>query len=680
MPQPPLARKIPRDVTVHGDRRIDNYYWLRDRDNPEVIKYLEQENAYTEAMMAGTKDLQETLFQEMKSRIKETDLSVPVKKGDYYYYQRTEAGKQYPIYCRKKGSLDAPEAVLLDQNELAEGKDFFDIGAFRVSPGQDRLAYSVDETGNENFTVFIKDLVTGELFTDRITGTYYSLEWANDNQTLFYNTLDAAHRPYRVYRHRLGTDQKDDRLVYEETDERFFLEVDKSKDERLLYLVSNSEITTEIRRLDADQPDGEFEVVLPRQRGVEYSLYHHGHDLYILTNDEAVNFRLVKAPEAAPGREHWETVIAPDPNVLIQSVEAFADYLAVFVRDRGNELIRVLPFTGREPYTITFEEPVYSLGGQSNPDFQATTLRFSFSSLKTPRQILEVDLATGTRTLLKQTEVLGGYDPDRYETKRLWAPADDGTRIPLSLIYRKDIDLHQIHPTYLYGYGSYGSTIDPYFSSNRFSLIDRGFVYVIAHVRGGGFLGRTWYLDGKWLKKKHTFTDFIAAAEYLIGEGITDPDHLAIAGGSAGGLLMGAVTNMRPDLFHVVVASVPFVDVVNTMLDESIPLTVIEFDEWGNPKEKEYYDYMISYSPYDNIRAQDYPNLLITAGLNDPRVGYWEPAKFTAKLRAMKTDQNWLLLKTNMGAGHMGASGRYDYLREVAFRYAFVLDRMGIHE
>ncbi|MFQ6614139.1 MAG: S9 family peptidase [Fidelibacterota bacterium] len=680
MPQPPRAKKIPHDVTVHNDPRTDYYFWLRDRSNPEVIAYLNRENEYTSAMMKATEGLQKKLFDEMKSRIKETDLSVPVKIDQYLYYTRTEQGKQYPIYCRKLNSPDSAEEILLDQNQLAIGKDFFSIGAFKISPDHQLLAYSVDESGNEDFTVFVKDLTTGNLLPDRITGAYYSLEWANDNRTLFYNTLDAAHRPYKVFRHELGSEQSDDALVYEETDEKYFLDVEKSKSRAFLFLRSESEITTEIRKIDADHPEEAPSVVLPRKNGVEYSLAHHGAEFFILTNEDAINFKLVRAPVADPGPENQITVIPHNPDVLLEFTEEFADYLAVFLRDRGTEKIRVLPFGTAPGYTVSFEEPVYSLGDQSNPEYTATRLRFSFSSLKTPRKIMELDLNSGEQTVLKQDEVPGGYNPDNYLTNRMWATARDGKRIPLSILYGKDLEITSETPVYLYGYGSYGSTIDPYFSSNRFSLVDRGFIYVIAHIRGGGFLGRSWYEDGKWLHKKNTFTDFIDAAEYLINQNMTDPDHLTIAGGSAGGLLMGAVTNMRPDLFHTVVASVPFVDVVNTMLDETIPLTVIEFDEWGNPKDKKYYDYMMSYSPYDNVKAQDYPNMLITAGLNDPRVGYWEPAKFTAKLRALKTDQNILLLKTNMGAGHMGASGRYDYLKEVAFRYAFVLDRLGIHE
>ncbi|NOZ74697.1 MAG: S9 family peptidase [FCB group bacterium] len=680
MLKPPRARKIPRDVTVHDDPRTDNYFWLRDRNNPEVVDYLNRENEYTSAVMKSTEELRNTLFNEMKSRIKETDLSVPVKIDEYYYYHRTEAGKQYPIYCRKLKSLEASEEIILDQNQLAEGKDFLSIGALKVSPNHQLLAYSVDESGNENFTIFIKDLRTGDLLSDQITGSYYSLEWANDNQTLFYNTLDAAHRPYKVFRHLLGSDQTSDLLVYEESDEKYFLDVSKSKSQAYLFLKSESEITTEIRKIDADLPGEAPSVILPRKEGVEYSVAHRGSEFFILTNEDAINFKLVKTPVTRPERENWVTVVPHDPNILLEFTEEFADYLTVFIRDRGTEKILVLPFTGTPEYSITFDEPVYSLGGQPNPEFSATSLRFSFSSLKTPRKIMAVDLNSGEQTLLKQDEVPGGYNPDHYTTRRVWAPARDGARIPLSILYRKDLEITSRTPLYLYGYGSYGSTIDPYFSSNRFSLVDRGFIYVIAHIRGGGFLGRSWYENGKWLHKKNTFTDFIDAAEYVIDQNMTDPDHLVIAGGSAGGLLMGAVTNMRPDLFQVVVASVPFVDVINTMLDESIPLTVIEFDEWGNPKDKTYYNYMISYSPYDNIKAQDYPDMLITAGLNDPRVGYWEPAKFTAKLREMKTDQNILLLKTNMGAGHMGASGRYDYLKEVAFRYTFILDRLDIHE
>ncbi len=679
MPTPPRASLHPRDVTVHNDKRIDNYYWLRDRNDPEVLKYLKQENAYTDAVMKSTDSLRSKLYKEMKGRIKETDLSVPVKKDQYYYYSRTEEGKQYPIYCRKYQTLDAPEEVLLDQNKLAEGKSYFAIGELQISPDQNKLAYNVDESGNENFTVYIKDLKTGQLLTDRITGAYYSLEWANDNHTLFYNTIDSAHRPYRAYRHELGTDQTNDAMVYEEKDDHYELEVTKSRNEKYIYIELQSEITMEVRQLDAENSTGEFQTVLPRKRGVEYFVAPHGDDLYILTNQDAKTFKLVKTPVDNPSEENWQTIIPYNPNVELESISEFADYLAITERVKGNETIRVIPLNGEKEYSVEFDEPAYGLGLEDNPEFSSDRFRFSFSSMKTPKQIIELDFKSHEQTVLKEKEV-PGYHSEQYETKRMWLPARDGTKIPVSLIYRKGLKISSDTPLLLYGYGAYGIVIEPTFSSNVISLVDRGFIYAIAHIRGGGFLGKPWYEDGKWFHKKNTFTDFIDVAQGLIDRNMTNPDHLAIRGGSAGGLLIGAVVNMRPDLFHAAIAAVPFVDVINTMLDESIPLTVIEYDEWGNPNQKDYYDYMRSYSPYDNVKAQDYPNLLITAGLNDPRVGYWEPAKFTAKLRAMKTDQNTLLLKTKMGAGHLGASGRYDYLKDIAFQYAFVLKEMGIRE
>jgi oligopeptidase B len=678
--EPPVARKIPKDVTVHGDPRIDNYFWLRERENPEVLEYLKAENAYTDAVMKHTEALQESLYQEMKGRIKETDLSVPVKIDDYYYYNRTEAGQQYPIYCRKYGSLEAEEEVLLDQNELARGYDYFRLGVLEVSPNHRLLAYAVDTTGGEEFKLFVKDLETGKLLPDVIPQVSYSLEWANDNRTFFYTTLDPAKRPFKVFRHVLGTDAEDDQLVFHEPDEAYFVYVGKSKSKEYLFLTLESNITTEVRYLKADDPFGTFQVIHPREEGMEYSVAHNGDWFYILTNDQAINFRLMKAPVSEPDKEHWTEVIPHRENVKIDYIEMFRDFLVVFEKENGLKRIRVTRLEDGDTHYVDFPEPVYTISRGNNPEFTARFLRFNYASLITPRTVFDYDLEKRTRELKKQEEVLGGYDPNVYESKRLWATAPDGVKVPMSLVYRKGIRLDGQNPLYLYGYGSYGATIDPYFSSNRFSLIDRGFVYVIAHVRGGGYLGRPWYEDGKLLHKRNTFTDFIACAEHLIQEGYTNPDKLVISGGSAGGLLMGAVTNMRPDLFKAVVARVPFVDVINTMLDESIPLTVTEYDEWGNPHEKEYYDYIRTYSPYDNVEAKAYPNILVTAGLNDARVQYWEPAKWVAKLRDLKTDDNLVLLKTNMGAGHSGRSGRYEYLREVAFRYAFILDILGFTE
>ncbi len=674
--QPPMAKKIAHRDTLFNDVRVDYYHWLRDRQNPEVISYLKAENNYTEAMMAHTKNLQEKLYQEMVSRIKETDLSVPVKKDDYYYYTRTQKGLQYPIFCRKKGDLQAAEEILLDQNELAKGHQFFNIGVFSISPNHRYLAYSIDTTGNETYTIFIKDLETGQLLPEKITNTYYSLAWANDNNTFFYTVLDAAKRPYKLFRHQLGQPAGKDALVYHEQDDRFFLSVHRSKSGQYIFLNLESQVTSEVRFLKADRPLAKFTVFKPRQYKVEYSIVHQGDYFYVLTNQDAINFKLMRTPVNKIQSQYWQTVIAHDPEIMLEKVEPFKDYLVVMLRDRGLKRIRVTDLLKNKTHLITFDEPVYTVSFTGNAEYNTHTLRFNYQSMITPSSIYDYDLKTGKRELRKRRQVLGGYDANQYQMERIWATARDGVKVPISLLYKKGLQKDGSNPLYLYGYGAYGVSMDPYFSSNVFSLVDRGFVYAIAHVRGGGDLGRQWYEDGKLLKKKNTFTDFIACAEYLIKEGYTSPQNLAIAGGSAGGLLIGAVTNMRPELFKAVIADVPFVDVLNTMLDPTLPLTVIEYDEWGNPNEEKYYWYIKSYSPYDNVKAQKYPNMLVIAGLNDPRVSYWEPAKFVAKLRALKTDQNCLLLKTNMGAGHMGASGRYNYLKEVAFKYAFLIDHL----
>ena len=675
---PPVAKMIPKDVSIHEDRRIDNYFWLRERNNPEVLDYLRSENAYTETVMKHTEDLQTKLYEEMKGRIKETDLTVPVKIDDYYYYSRTEEGKQYSISCRKHKSLDANEEILLDQNELAEGYDYFQLGAFQISPNHQLLAYSVDTTGSEQYTLCVKDLSTDSLLPDKISNTYYSVEWANDNQTLFYNILDEAKRPYKVFRHILGTDPEEDVLVYHEQDERFFLDIEKSKSKKYLFFVLESQVTSEVRYLDANNPTGRFEVIHPREHEHEYSVYHQGDRFLILTNDQAKNFRLMEAPITGPSRDNWKEFIPHREEVKLEYLDVFRDYLVVYERVNGLKKIRVMDLTKVTDYHLDFDEPVYVIYGGFNPDFNSTKLRFTYMSMITPRTVYDYDMVKKTKELKKQKEVLGGYDSSLYQTERIYATASDGKKVPMSILYNKRMEKNGKNPVYLYGYGAYGSTMDPYFSSNRFSLINRGFVFVIAHIRGGGYLGRSWYEDGKLLRKKNSFSDFISCAEHLIAEKYASPEHLVISGGSAGGLLIGAVVNMRPELFKAVVADVPFVDVVNTMLDPTIPLTVIEFEEWGNPADNAYYDYMKTYSPYDNVEAKDYPHLLITAGLNDPRVQYWEPTKWTAKLRAKKTDSNILLLKTNMGAGHGGPSGRYDYLKEIAFEYAFILDVLGM--
>ena len=677
---PPVAEVIPKADTLHGDVRIDNYFWLREKSNPEVIKYLEDENEYTEAMMEHTKKFQERLCKELLGRIKETDLSVPEKIDDYYYYKRTEEGKQYQIYCRKKGGLDAVEEVLLDQNSLAKGHDYFQIGVFRISPHHQLLAYSIDTTGSETYTLYIKDLNTGELLQDKISNTYDGVEWANDNQTVFYNTLDQAKRPFQLYRHKLGTDPKEDILVYHEKDEAFHLELSKTRSKAYLLLTLKSMTTSEIRYLKADRPRKSFKVVHPRQHEMEYDIDHLGSKFYIMTNDEAKNFKLMEVSVSNPSKVHWREVIPHRDSVKIDETDLFENHLVVYERENGLRKIRVTNLTNNGVHYVSFPEPVYTFWPSRNPNFHTNTLRFNYTSLVTPRSVFDYNMDAKTRELKKQDEVLGGYDPSLYESERFSARASDGTMVPISLVYKKGMVKDGTNPLYLYGYGSYGATREPKFSSNRLSLLDRGFVCAIAHVRGGGEMGRHWYEDGKLLKKMNTFTDFIACAEHLTAEKYTSSDKLVIYGGSAGGLLMGAVTNMRPDLFKVVIADVPFVDVLNTMLDPTIPLTVIEYEEWGNPNEREYYQYMKFYSPYDNVEAKEYPHMLITAGLNDPRVQYWEPAKWTAKLRALKTDNNHLLLKTNMGAGHSGPSGRYDYLKDVAFEYALIFDLLGIKE
>ena len=675
---PPVARVARHITTIHGLQRVDNYYWLRHRTDQSVIDYLNDENRYTDSMMKRTVGLQKQLFREMKGRIKETDLSVPARDGDYFYYTRSVAGKQYPVHCRKRGAVDGDEEIILDENKLAAGKGYFRIGIFDVSPDHNLLAYSVDTKGTETYTIYFKDLRTGRLTLDEIPDTYYSSAWGNDSKTFFYTVLDDAKRPHKLLRHVLGTAVDRDELVHHETDERFFVRVGTTRSKRFILLNLQSQITTEVRYVDAGRPGDPFRIMHPRQQGMEYSVRHQGDYFYIVTNDNAVNFKVMRTPTSSPSKGNWTSFIPHTPGVKIDGLDAFANHLAVYQRNNGLRTLRIMNLTTGKDHHVTFPEPVYTYRATDNDVYDTNVLRFTYNSLVTPASVFDYDMDARTRVLKKRTEVLGGYDPDLYTSERIFATAADGTRVPISLVYRRGIKRDGTNPTLLDGYGSYGASRDPRFSSNRLSLLDRGFVYAIAHIRGGGDMGRPWYDDGKLLKKRNTFTDFIACAERLIDAGYTSPAHLAITGGSAGGLLMGAVTNLRPDLFQAVVARVPFVDVVNTMLDASIPLTVIEYEEWGNPNDKTYYDYMMTYSPYDNVVAKDYPNLLITAGLNDPRVQYWEPAKWTAKLRALKTNDNLLLLKTNMGAGHGGASGRYDRLRDTSFWYAFVLDRLGV--
>ena len=680
MPLPPVAKAERHQYSVHGETLVDNYHWLRERDNPEVIRYLEAENGYTDAVMAHTKPLQETLYQEMLGRIKETDVDVPVRRDNFYYYSRTEEGKQYRIHCRKKGNLEAAEEVILDENELAKGKEYFRLGVFEISTDHRLLAFSADTDGSETYTIRVKHLETGELLADEIPNTYYSVEWANDNRTLFYNVLDDAKRPYKLFRHILGTDPAKDAIVFHEADDAFFLGLSKTRSKKYLLTSLKSNTTTEVHYLDADQPGGTFALMVPRTQDMEYYAAHHGEHFLIRTNQEAKNFRIMTAPVSNPTLGNWREMIPHREDVLLESLSAFEDHLVVYERENGLQGIRISDANNSNVHYVKFDEPVYSLGGSSNPEFKTQQLRFVYNSLTTPLSVFDYDVGARTRELKKRYEVLGGYEPSDYESERVFAAASDGVKVPISLVYKKGLVKDGKNPLFLYGYGSYGYSIDPNFSSSRLSLLDRGFVFAIAHIRGGEEMGRKWYDDGKLLHKRNTFTDFIACAEHLIAEKYTEPHKLVTQGGSAGGLLMGAVLNMRPDLFQAAIAAVPFVDVVNTMLDASIPLTVTEYEEWGNPNEPKFYNYIKSYSPYDNVEAKGYPHLLVTAGLNDPRVQYWEPAKWTAKLRVHKTDTNRLLLKTEMGAGHGGPSGRYEKLREKAFEYVFLFDVLGIEE
>jgi oligopeptidase B len=674
-PAPPVARAIPRVEVIHGESRVDDYYWLRERSNPEVIAYLEAENRHTEWVMRHTQGLQEQLYQEMRARMKETDLSVPERLDGYLYYYRTVTGGQYPIFCRKHEDLDAAEEILLDQNALSSGHLYFNVGAVEVSPDHRFLAYSVDTSGAEDFTVYIKDLATNEVLAESISGASSRIAWANDGRTLFYATLDEARRPCRLHRHVLGTNSSEDVLVYHEADASFYLDISRTRSRQYLILDLSSHSTTEVRFLSADRPTEPFRIVQPRSAGIEYAVTHHGDRFFITTNDGAPNFRLVEAPVESPSREHWSPVLPYRADVRVDGTDAFQRHLVIYERHGGLNCIRVLDLPTGSEHTVSFPEPVYAVRPHANPEFNTVLLRFTYTSLVTPNSVVDYDLEQRTWTVRKQTEV-SGYSPAEYHSERLAATAPDGAQVPVSLVFKRLGEGPR--PLLLTGYGAYGLSYDPAFSSNTLSLLDRGFVVAIAHVRGGEELGRAWYEGGRLLNKQSTFSDFIAAAEHLVRAGYTTPEQLVISGGSAGGLLIGAVTNQRPDLFRAALAEVPFVDVVSTMLDATLPLTVIEYDEWGNPNDAGAYHYIRSYSPYDNIAAQTYPHMLVTAGLNDPRVAYWEPAKWTAKLRAMKTDSNRLLLRTNMGAGHGGASGRYEFLRETAFKYAFILDVLGL--
>jgi oligopeptidase B len=680
---PPQAPQHPHKITQNSTTRNDPFFWLRDRNNPATLKYLNAENQYTEAVMKPLAGLQQKLYQEMRGRIQEADTSVPYQIDQYDYYDRTETGKQYGIYCRKARkppSGEGAEEILLDGNQLAEGLKYFHLGALGVSRDHHLLAYSTDTSGSEKFLLRIKDLASGKLLPDTIKNTAASIAWANDSRTLFYLQLDDANRPYRLYRHVLGQDPKKDTLIFEEKDQRFELSLQKSRSRKFIFLESDSETTTEVRYLDADDPSGDFRVLSPRVQGVLYQVDHSGDRFFIVTNDQAENFKIVTAPVSNPDHQNWTDFVPYDPNEPVDALEAFAHYLAVLVRRDGLPAIKVYDLDSGTSRYVDLQEPTYDVDFGDNPSFDTTQLRLEFSSLITPRSVIDVDLKTGAETVKKRTPVLGGFSTEDYTEERVFAVADDGAKIPISLFYRKGLVKDGSAPIALEGYGAYGITEDAGFDANYLCLADRGFVVALAHIRGGGEYGQTWYHAGRLLKKKNTFTDFIACAEYLLQQKYGSAKKLAIDGASAGGLLMGAVMNMRPDLFTTVIAGVPFVDVLNTMSDPSLPLTVTEYEEWGNPKDPTYFDYIRSYSPYDNVVDKPYPNLFVTAGLNDSRVSYWEPAKWVAKQRTLAHQDRLLLLKTNLGAGHMGQSGRFDRLNELAAEYAFILKTFGMAE
>jgi oligopeptidase B len=677
----PQAPTRPTPLTHHGDTRVDDWYWLREKDNPEVIGLLEAENEYTTEFMSGTEQLQQDLFAEFTARIQETDLSVPVRKGQWWYYSRTVEGQQYGIHCRKRdedGAAAGDEIVLLDENLAAADAEFFSLGTFDIDPTGRRLAYSTDTDGSEIFTMRVRDLDTLTDLDDTITDTHYSSAWSRDGSVLFYTRQDATKRPYQVWRHVIGTaDAADDVLIYQEDDERFFVGVGNSKTDDYLLISIGSSLTSEMHVLRADDPLGSFAVVEPRVQGVEYRLSHHRGErdvFYVLTNENSPNFKLMVTPTDAPGRANWTEVIPHRDDVKLDGVDTFVNHLALAERAEGIARIAILDLASGVHTVMEQPETVYTAGPSGNAEFDSHLLRYGYTSFVTPRSVYEYDLLTGERRLLKQQPVLGEYNPADYTTERTWARAEDGTLVPVSIVHRNDRP-REGGPALLYGYGSYEISVDPAFSSLRLSLLDRGFLFAIAHVRGGGDLGRLWYEDGKFLHKRNTFTDFIAVAEHLVAEGYTAPENLIARGGSAGGLLMGAVTNLRPELFAGIVAEVPFVDALTTMLDPSLPLTVHEYEEWGNPEDPEYYAYMKSYSPFDNVGKASYPTMLVTAGLNDPRVSYWEPAKWVQKLRQNNTGDSTIVLKTEMGAGHSGPSGRYDSWKDEAFVYAFMLER-----
>ncbi|KAF2508776.1 S9 family peptidase [Flavobacterium zhairuonense] len=673
----PKATEIPKKLKKHKEIRIDNYFWLNDRENPEVIDYLNKENEYYQNMTSHTKGLQESLYEEMKSRIKEDDSSVPYFYNGYFYITRFETGQDYPIFARKKGSLSANEEILFNCNEMAKGHAYFKLGGLSISPDNKFASFGIDIVGRRIYTVQVKNLETGEILSDKIENATGSSVWANDNNTLFYTRQDEVTlRADKIFRHKLNTDSAADVLVYNEVDDTFNVSVHKEKSKKYIVISSGSTLTTEYRILNSDNPDGEFEVFQTRVRGLEYSISHYEDSFYVLTNkDKATNFKLMKTPENKTGKRNWVDVIPHREDVLLEDIEIFKNYLVVEERSNGLNHIRIMPWNGEQDYYLPFGSETYNAFTTTNIDFDTDILRYSYQSLATPSSVIDFNMKTKTKEILKEQQVLGGkFDKENYVEERVWATARDGVKVPISMIYKKGLEKNGKNPLLLYSYGSYGITMDTYFSSTRLSLLDRGFVYAIAHIRGGEDLGRQWYEDGKLLKKKNTFTDFIDCSKFVINEKYTSSKHLYAEGGSAGGLLMGVIINEAPELYNGVIAQVPFVDVITTMLDDTIPLTTGEYDEWGNPNNKKYYDYMLSYSPYDNVKAQDYPNMYVSTGLHDSQVQYWEPAKWVAKLRNMKTNGNLLFLDTNMDAGHGGASGRFEALKDLAKEFSFLLD------
>ncbi len=678
MIHPPIARKAPFEITTHGDTRIDDYHWMRDmeRKDPEILAHLEAENAYTQAVMAPTEALQEALFEELKGRIKQDDSSVPYFYDGYYYYSRYESGKEYPIHCRKQASLEAAEEVMLDVNVLAEGESYYQAVGNSISTNNQLLAFGEDTLSRRIYTLRFKDLSTGEYLADRIEGTTGGCTWANDNQTVFYTKKDPVTlRSFKVFKHVMGTPSEEDEEVYHETDETFNVGVGKFKSKRYIYIHSGATVSDEYRFLDANDPNGTWQLVQERERDLEYAISHFDGHFYILTNkDGATNFKLMKAPSSSPGKANWEEVIPHREDVLLDDFDIFMDYLVLTEKTNAQSAIRVIAWDQGTDHYIAFDEEAYTVYSGVNPQFETSTLRFGYTSMTTPSSVFEYNMDDRSRKLLKQQEVLGGFDKADYVVKRIWVMVRDGAKVPMSMVMHKDTKPSAETPLLLYGYGSYGITVEPTFSPSRLSLLNRGFIFCIAHIRGSQMMGRQWYEDGKMLQKMNTFNDFIDCGTFLISEGYTSKNHLYAMGGSAGGLLMGAVINMAPEMWNGIIAAVPFVDVVSTMLDESIPLTTGEFDEWGNPKNEEYYDYIKTYSPYDNIEAKDYPNMLVTTGLHDSQVQYWEPMKWVAKLREMKTDTHQLLFHINMEFGHGGASGRFEVYKEIALEYAFLLE------